>query len=148
MPVISIFVYNPFSPFSLFKGFYSRVIKTKWTRVNDKCSENLPFYRSLQTVMLVTVLRKDRKHSRGIKEIFLNQHYLFFPGYFKKLFFQAIVKEIDNSFCIKFLAFVSFSVFVNNDTIMCQYFRQEIKQKRTFEVDKNIFIRKPKLILS
>ena len=40
-----------------------------------------------------------------------------------------------------------FPVFVN-DTFMRQYFRQEIRQKRTFEVNKNIFIPKPEPILS
>ena len=44
-----------------------------------------------------------------------------------------------NSFGIKFLAFVRFPNFVN-ETIMCQFLRQEIKRYKTFEVDKNIFI--------
>ena len=57
------------------------------------------------------------------------------------------IKGTINSFCIKFLALVSFPVFVN-DTFMFQYFRQEIKQKRTFDVNKNIFIPKPEPILS
>ena len=51
----------------------------------------------------------------------------------------------NKSFCIKFLDFVSFPVFVNH-TIMCQYLRQEIELKRIFEVDKNIFILKPEPI--
>ena len=35
-----------------------------------------------------------------------------------------------------------------NDTILCQYLRQEIKRKRTFKVDKHIFILDPEPILS
>ena len=44
------------------------------------------------------------------------------------------LKGANNFFFFAFLAFVRFPVFLN-DTIMCQFFRQEIKQKRTFDVE-------------
>ena len=84
------------------------------------------------------------------------QHFLLFPqsfpecpsvGSLKDVIAWERVKGTNNSFCIKFLAFVCFHVFVNN-TIMCQHFRQEIKHKGKFDIDKNIFILKPEPILS
>ena len=53
-----------------------------------------------------------------------------------------LFKGTFNSFGIKFLAFVTFPFFVN-DTFMCPCLRQEIKQKITFQVDRNIFILEP-----
>ena len=56
-------------------------------------------------------------------------------------------KGTNYSIGIKFLAFFFFFLSVD-DTILCQYLSYEIKRKRTFEVDKNIFVHEHMPILS
>ena len=60
---------------------------------------------------------------------------------------QKVLKGQLTPLALNFWLFLIFPLFVN-DTVMFQYLRQEIKRKRTYEVDKNIFILEPEPILS